>query len=194
MISRSYSISRSDSVGLPEATAEWDQAQTSGLSRFVPLNATLSMCGLPGYQPLSLYGLRSAATSGFGICQDNFSKGFPTDLFKREIAEVRMLAPLYLGDFYPLTSVSVNPEVWCAWQFDSPEQGRGFAMFFRRPKSLNPVIEVALHGLEPAAVYELTFVDGGATLKASGAALLRLRLEIATAPGSSLVTYRRLGK
>ncbi len=192
MISRSYSISRSDSVGLREATAEWDQAQTSGLSRFVPLNATLSMCGLPGYQPLSRYGLRSAATSGFGICQDNFEKGFPADLFKRVVAEVKMLRPLYLGDFYPLTPVSVNPEVWCAWQYDSPEQGRGFAMFFRRPKSLNPVIEVALHGLDPAAAYEVNFADRGETRRITGAGLARLRLEIADAPGSSLVTYRKL--
>jgi alpha-galactosidase len=194
MISRSYSISRSDSIGLPEATAEWDQAQTSGLSRFVPLNATLSTCGLPGFQALNLYALRSGATSGFGICQDNFAKGFPTDLFKRMVAEVKRLRPLYLGDFYPLTPVSVNPEVWCAWQFDSPEEGRGFAMFFRRPKSLNPVIEVALHGLDPAARYELTFADGGGTRELTGAGLARLRLEIAAAPGSSLVTYRRLGK
>ncbi len=149
MISRSYSISRSDSIGLPYATAEWDQAQTAGLSRFVPLNATLSTCSLPGYQELSLYVLRSAATSGFGICQDNFATGFPTDLFKKVIAEVKMLRPLYLGDFYPLTALNVDEKVWCAWQFDRPELGRGFAMFFRRRKSPNPVIEVSLRGLDP---------------------------------------------
>jgi alpha-galactosidase len=192
MISRSYSISRSDSIGAPYATAEWDQAQTAGLSRFVPLNATLTTCGLPGYQELNLYALRSAATSGFGICQENFAQGFPTDLFKKVIAEVKMLRPLYLGDFYPLTSVNVNNEAWCAWQFDRPELGRGFAMFFRRPKSPNPVIEVSLHGLDPEAEYEVTFVDSAETRRLTGAYLAKLRLEIASAPGSALVMYQKL--
>jgi len=194
MISRSYSISRSDSIGLPYATPEWDQAQTAGLSRFVPLNATLSICGLPGYQKLSLYALRSAATSGFGICQDNFAPGFPTDLFKQVVAEVKMLRPLYLGDYYALTPVNVDPRVWCAWQFNRPELGRGFAMFFRRPKSPNPNIEVSLHGLDPGAEYEMTFVDRAETRRLTGENLAKLRVEIVEAPGSALVTYRDLTK
>ena len=192
MISRSFILSRSDSVGRTDATAAWDQAQTAGLSRFVPLNATISTCGLPKYQELSLYSLRSAATSGFGICQESFAKDFQTDLFKKVIAEVKMLRPLYLGDFYPLTSINVNSEVWCAWQFDRPEMGRGFAMFFRRPQSPNPDIEVSMRGLDPRAEYEVTFVDSSETRRLTGANLAKLRVEIANAPGSALVTYRKL--
>jgi len=109
------------------------------------------------------------------------------------VAEVRTLRPLYFGDYYPLTPVNVNPEVWCAWQFDRPELGRGFAMFFRRPRSLNPVIEVGLHGLDPGAAYAVTFVDRAETRRFTGAELAKLRVELAAAPGSALVTYRKLG-
>ena len=194
MISRSFILSRSDSIGRTDATPTWDQAQTAGLSRFVPLNATLSTCGVPTYPPISLYALRSAAGNGFGFGQDNFAKGFPTDLFKQVIAEVKMLRPLYLGDFYPLTTINVNDDVWCAWQFDRPELGRGFAMFFRRPQSPNPDIEVSLHGLDPEAEYEVTFVDRAETRTLTGTSLAKLRVEIATAPGSALVTYRKLAR
>ena len=192
-ISRCYVLSRSDSVGVPDGNAEWDQAQTAGLSLYVPLHATLSVCGLTGNRELSLYALRSAATSGFDICEDNFAPGFPAAMFQQVVAEVRTLRPLYFGDYYPLTPVNVNPEVWCAWQFDRPELGRGFAMFFRRPRSLNPVIEVGLHGLDPGAAYAVTFVDRAETRRFTGAELAKLRVELAAAPGSALVTYRKLG-
>ena len=192
MISRSYNLSRSDTVCLPASSPPWDQAQTAGLSLFVPLNGTLSTSGLPRYEPLDRYALRSAATSGFSISQDNFAKGFPADLFRQVIAEVKMLRPLYNGDFYPLTSINVDDGVWCAWQFDRPELGRGFAMFFRRAQSPHPAIEVALHGLDPSGEYEVTIVDRAKTQRLTGAQLANLRVEIAAAPGSMLVTYRRL--
>src|ERR1019366_763523 len=77
-----------------------DQAQTAGLSLYVPVNATLSSCGLPTWssQAIDLYALRSAATSGFGICQDTTAKDFPTGLFQEMIAEVKRLRPLYNAD------------------------------------------------------------------------------------------------
>jgi len=196
MVSRSYALSRSDSVAVKEASPAWDQAQTAGLSLYVPLHSTLSTCGMPRWslQPLGPYQLRSSATSGFGLSQDNFAKDFPTDLIRKAIAEVRILRPLYNGDFYPLTAINVNEDVWCAWQFDRPEVGQGFAMFFRRPKAAPATFEAGLRGLEPKASYEVTFVDSARVEKLTGTELARLKVEIGTAPGSLLVTYRRLDR
>jgi hypothetical protein len=194
MISRSYTLSRSDSVGVKDATPAWDQAQTAGLSLYVPVNATLSVCGLTecGNQPVGLYQLRSAATGGFSVSQDNFAKDFPADLFRKVITEVKELRPLYYGDYYPLAPINVNEDTWCAWQFDRPELGRGFAMFFRRPKAKETSFKAALHGLDLKATYEVTFADSAKKQKLSGSELSRFKCEIPAAPGSSLVIYRKL--
>lgn len=193
MVSRSYALSRSDSVGVKDAIPAWDQAQTAGLSLYVPVHATLSTCGMPKWsnQKMELYQLRSAATSGFSVSQDNFSKEFPTQLVRQVIGEVKTLRPLYNGDFYPLTPINVSDEAWCAWQFDRPDLGKGFAMLFRRPKAAQASFEASLRGLDPKATYEVAFVDTGKIEKRTGAELGRFVVTIDAAPGSMLVTYQR---
>jgi len=163
------------------------------------VNATLSTCGVatlangePSTVDLDEYGLRSAATTGLGICQDTFARDFPTNLLKKVIEEVKMLRPLYNGDFYPLTPINLNEDVWCAWQFDRPELGRGFAMFFRRPKTAQASFEADLHGLDRNTSYEVDFADIARVQTLTGDQLAHLRVEIPTAPGSLLVSYRRL--
>lgn len=193
MISRSYVLFRSDSPTTKASSSAWDQAQTAGLSLYVPVHATGSTCGIPQWssQKLSHYALRSSATSGFSISQNNLAGDFPTGLFKKVVAEVKRLRPFYNGDFYPLTEINVKEDVWCAWQFDCPEQGQGFAMFFRRPKAPQTTLEANLHGLDPKANYEVTFVDSDKTQQVNGVELASLKVEISDAPGSALMVYRK---
>jgi alpha-galactosidase len=196
MISRSYVLSRSDSVTIKASTSAWDQAQTAGLSLYVPLNATLSTSGIPKWssQEISLYSLRSSATSGFGFSQDNFAESFPEGLFRKMVDEVRTLRPLYKGDFYPLTEISTREDAWCAWQFNRQDLGKGFAMFFRRSQSSRAALDVVLHGLESDAVYELTFADSARSRKLNGTELANLKVDIPSAPGTLLATYNKLEK
>jgi alpha-galactosidase len=196
MVSRSYALSRSDSVGVKDASPAWDQAQTAGLSLYVPVHATLSTSGMAKWsnQKMELYQLRSSSTSGFSISQDNFARDFPAEFFRKVIAETKELRPLYNGDFYPLTPITVNEDAWCAWQFDRPDLGKGFAMFFRRPKAAQSSFEAALRGLDPQAGYEATFIDSAKTQKLTGEELARLKVEIPSTPGCLLVTYRKLDK
>ncbi len=198
MMTRSYAISRSDSVCSGGYTAAWDQAQTAGLCLYVPLNATLATCGIPSLcnkKPsnvaLDPYGLRSTATSGLGICQDTFAAGTPTDVFKKIIEEVKSLRPYYTGDFYPLTPINTNPDAWCAWQFDRPDLESGFAMCFRRPESEEACLTLALRGVDPNAKYEVSLSEMGESRSVSGEELAGLTVEIPEAPGSMLVRYRK---
>ena len=46
----------------------------------------------------------------------------------RAIQEVKDLRPCWLGDCYPLVPISTDDAQWCAWQFDRPDLGGGFAM------------------------------------------------------------------
>jgi alpha-galactosidase len=185
--SRTYPLWRSDTQCGGKANPAWDQAQTAGLSLYVPLHAA----GIWGF---GKYVARSVATTGASICPDVRAKNFPVEAARATIKEMMELRPLYQGDFYPLTPINVSDDVWCAWQFDRPDLGKGFAMFFRRPKAAQAALDVTLQGLDPKASYEVTFVDSGLTQKLMGANLARFKAEIPDAPGSALVTYRKLDR
>jgi len=193
MTSRGLPLSRSDSVTIKAGNPAWDQTQTMGLSLYVPLHSTLATCGIEACssQKFGLYELRSTMTAGLGICQDTRAKGFPTDVLKKVIREVKMLRPFYTGDFYPLTKIRTDEDAWAAWQLDRPDLGKGFAVFFRRPKSPHPVFEVGLQGLDPQATYEVRNEDTGKSDRLTGAQLASWTVTLEHAPDSVLMTYSK---
>jgi len=189
MISRSFPLWRSDSQCCGKPQPVWDQVQTAGLSLYVPL----ASAGVWSFEP---YLMRSVATTGMNVCPDTLAKGFSTqtEALVRGVKEVKMLRPYYLGDYYPLTEINLDERSWCGWQFNRPEIGGGFAMFFRRPQSRYTGMEPQLQGLEPDAEYEVSFFESfdlseKRTLK--GAELAKLQVNIKTAPGNLLVVYRK---
>ena len=182
----SLSRTQVDGFGIPFPEA--DQAQTEELSQWIPLNATL-------LHSLTPYAVRSAATTGVGFGLDLRSSYIPRDQLRKAVAEIKALRPYWLGDFYPLTPVTIDDRVWCAWQFDRPDLDSGYAVFFRRPKSTASNYDAALQGLELGANYEVTFAetyDVKETRVMTSAALGKLRVKIDSAPGVLLVRYRRL--
>jgi len=183
--SRSYALWRSDTQCGGRAAPVWDQVQTAGLSLYVPLHAA----GLWGFDP---YTHRSVAIGGACLCPDATAEGFPADAARAAIGEMKRLRRLYLGDYYPLTEIDLDPRHWIAWQFDRPELGEGLAVFFRRPASPYTSLEVSLKGLDPEATYEITFADTATTAKLTGKQLTAWRVTIDKAPASQLITYRKL--
>jgi alpha-galactosidase len=162
-----------------------DQAQTAELSKWVPFDANI----LNG---ADAYNVRSTATTGVAMGLDLQSPYIPADALAKEIAELKALRPFWLGDYYPLTSINANEDAWCGWQFNRQDLGAGFAMFFRRPKS-QPHYDASLRGLDPAASYEVTIIEGieGSTKHTmTGRQLADLRVEINHAPGSLLMRYQ----
>jgi len=108
--------------------------------------------------------------------------------------EWRQIADLFvLGDFYPLADYSLANDVWMAWQFDRPEIGRGAVQVFRRGDSKQDRGNLVLHGLDPAARYEVLNLDGG-KITAEGKALMTqgLAVELRGAPDSAIFTYQRV--
>ena len=187
-LSRSYPLWRSDAQCCGKAMPVQDQVQTAGLSLYVPLHAG-------GCWSVDPYCFRSIATTGMSFCPD-LAK-IPAAEARRAIAEMKALRPLYLADFYPLLEITSNEHGWCAWQFDRPELGRGFAMVFRRGQSEYVTAEIALRGLDAKANYEVILTETYNPKPArtmSGSELVRLRITLDTAPGSVLVTYRKLAK
>ena len=186
--SRSYPLWRSDVGGEGKPPPLWQQVQTGGLSLFVPLSST----SLWSFDP---YTVRSGATTGADLCMNVTAPDFsPTDA-RRAITEIKTLRPLSLGDYYPLTEINLDETQWCAWQFDRPELGQGYAVFFRRDKATSGALTAGLHGLDPKAIYEVTFADAGTKRRMTGADLMHgLNVVIPAAPGSALATYRELAR
>src|SRR6185437_11545152 len=129
------SLTRSEltSGGLPHPTA--DQAQTQELSLWIPLDSNL----LHAVDP---YNFRSTATTGVGIGLDLQSPYVPIGELKKAISELKDLRPYWLGDYYPLTKISLDDNAWSGWQFNRPDLGEGFAVLFRRPKSAQTAMEM----------------------------------------------------
>jgi hypothetical protein len=166
----------------------WDQVQVAGLSLYVPQHTG----GVWGLDP---YTFRSAATMGVSVCPDVRAKDYSAETTQRALSELKELRPLYLGDYYPLFDINTNENVWCGWQFDRPELGRGFAVVLRRPRSPYARADVQLRGLVAEARYEVEWRESYEVKDKrvlTGAELARLSIEIGTAPGSVLVTYRQV--
>lgn len=185
---RSYPLWKSDTQCCGHALPVQDQVQTAGLSLYMPLHSA----GCWGFDP---YTFRSVALTGVNLCQDVRPKEFPAELAKAAISEAKSLRQYYLGDYYPLTDITLDEHHWIGWQFDRPEIDGGFAVLFRRAGSPYGSIDVALRGLGPAVTYEVTFsetYEPGASRKMTGADLSKLRVEINSVPGSLLVRYKKV--
>ncbi len=83
----------------------------------------------------------------------------PSSAIKWQVAELRDLGDLFLGDYYQLTRYSRQDEVWVAWQFDRPDQGRGLVQAFRRSRDEQQTLGLRLRNLNPAVSYSVTDLD-----------------------------------
>jgi alpha-galactosidase len=163
------------------------QGQMYGLSLWVTFHGS-------GVYQDSPYIMRTHMNACFG-----YGANFPSQkpdfaLLAKMDREWRQIADLFvLGDFYPLADYSLANDVWMAWQFDRPEIGRGAVQVFRRAESKQDRTSLVLHGLDPAAWYEVLNLDGS-KITAEGKALMTqgLAVELRGAPDSAIFTYQRI--
>ncbi|MBL8177734.1 MAG: alpha-galactosidase [Bryobacterales bacterium] len=165
-----------DSIGVVEG----NQGHTYGLSSWLPYQGTYCNLGDP-------YSYRSFYLPSYGI------RGGDVAVQKKAHAERRRIAPYMLGDYYPLTSYSLQRDHWIAWQFDQPELGEGVVQAFRRPESPHEHARYKLRGLQPDSLYEVEDFDGG-TSTVQGKVLMEagLAMRARTVPAALIFTYRRL--
>ncbi|MCU0983114.1 MAG: GH36 C-terminal domain-containing protein, partial [Pirellulaceae bacterium] len=85
-------------------------------------------------------------------------------------------------------------KVWMAWQFDRPETGDGLIQAFRRPQAESDAHRLKLGGLDPAAQYKLTSVDGGSPVVMGGRELMAngFPVTISERPGVAVFVYQRV--
>ncbi len=162
--------------------AAGNQGHTYGLSQWIPFY------GHGVYQAASdeVYYARSHMSPSLGICWDARKANLDWDLYRKLIDQFQQVADLMLADYYPLTPYSLDEDAWIAWQFHRPETGEGFVQAFRRSQCATNRRVLRLHGLDPAASYLCTDLDGGPDRVLSGS---ELAVGITSQPGSALIRY-----
>lgn len=197
---RSFYLWRSDFNDIGEGLkgeAHWplmaraDQVMVTGLSLYVPFHTGPIWDMHP-------YCFRSAMTSGICLYGDVDREGFPDDLCRQAIKELKELRPLFQGDIYPLLPLTLDQNDWYAYQLDRPDLGEGCVFFFRRPESPYPTAEVRLYAIDPKATFKVSLT--GETYERApwkavrGRKLLEPEVVIRDKPGSALLRYKRMGK
>jgi alpha-galactosidase len=195
--SRSVSLWRSDLFCAP-VDPIGGQMLTQGLAPWVPLN---NGCfggvapGTPNSGASLIYALRSNYSAGFG------AGGLPLPQLKQVLEEYREVQPYFAGDFYPLLSYTpildlhaLVTDAWTAWQFDRPDLKSGVVLALRRQHSPILTIQPALHGIDPAAGYDVEVRYGlgkAPPQHMTGRDLSHLKITIPDEPGSALILYHR---
>lgn len=179
-LQRSVPLWRSDYAYEPVGM----QCHSYGLFFWVPYFGS-------GALTLDRYHFRSNTYPSIVLNCDARNTNLDYELMRTLLAQWREFAPDYRGDYYPLTPYATGEDIWLAWQFDRPEEGRGFIQAFRRPRNSFYGIDLKLHGLMPETAYELTNVDTGQTLRLTGKELREkgLPVEIPEQPGAAVIRY-----
>jgi alpha-galactosidase len=179
---RAVPLWRSDYIMEPIGT----QGCTYGISSWIPFHGT-------GVKEPDAYLFRSMMTPYPNCLWDARRTDLNYDELRRLVSQWKQVAPNYAGDYYPLTSYSLDNNAWIGWQFDRPEVGEGMVQVFRRTASIYRAVDMVLRGLDRAARYTVTDLDAPEKpCEMTGADLLDngLPVEMTTRPASKLYTYK----
>jgi alpha-galactosidase len=178
---RAVPLLRSDYIIEPVG----NQCHTYALSFWVPFYGT-------GTGAIDPYGFRSVMCPSFTACFDMRKTDADWDLARKLVGEWRKIAPMMVGDYYPLTPYSLANDAWIGWQFDRPEEGDGMIQAFRRAESIYRQADLKLRGLDADKEYAITDLDTNAITRKQGRELMEqgLAIEIVKKPGAALLTYK----
>lgn len=167
---------------------EANQSQTYGLSSWLP------------YQGASLgfktdsYSVRSHYLTSFGIV---LGEGWSKNAQKREgtvrgFTEIRRIAPLMLGDYFPLTPYSLDKSSWIAWQFHRADLDESVVQVFRRPDATIETLTVKLSGLDPQHRYEIENLDSGKEVRTGEELMRGYNLTLHEKPASAVLVLKAI--
>ncbi len=153
---------RSDYFTILRFAPEGVQAQTVGLSRWLPNHGdSCGSCSGSTKVLFDTYLVRSSYGASFGLAAPDWPLSQAEGAWYKKILDEAMTVKDYMtDDFYPLTGYSLSMLDWCAFQTCEKTGSRAMVMAFRRPLSKTATQVFALRGLTPGAVYEITTSDG----------------------------------
>ena len=111
------------------------------------------------------------------------------EFIRKLAAEYKKVRPYFSEDFYALTEPSSALDVWCAAQFDRPEEKDGIVQVFRRENSPCPKAEFRLYNIDTEATYTFTDADNDKSFEISGKELAEKGFEVETEKRSAKIFF-----
>lgn len=168
---------------------ETDQNQIWGLAQYLPNG--LFDTPLVRLDDYSFHSTMACSLIPSWIADE---PGFDTARAKKLMDRYLEVRHLLVGAWYPLLPQSMRKDAWITSQYHRPDLNEGMIVAIRRPESPYRTVEVALHGLDPNATYELKSDATGATTRAKGSDLMKsFEITIDGRQKSDLITYRKFG-
>lgn len=176
------------------------QGMTYGISLWLPFHGTGTVAcvdapyyggGLTPVQPYAFWSNVAPSTNcGF----DMRVKEIDYSALRKLFNAYRAICSNYYGDYYPLTSYSMEKDAWVGWQFDRPEVGEGMIQIFRRAESIFTAAALPLKGLDAGAQYQITNVMTNETQTMSGKDLIETGLPVVMheRPEALVLAYKRV--
>ncbi len=117
----------------------------------------------------------------------------PFRFIKEMLQEYLKVRPFMSEDFYPLTEVSDRRDIWCAAQFDRPENNDGILQIFRRDHSPYETALFMLHNIDAASDYIFVDADEKCEQIISGKQLCEngIRITLNEKQSSKLYFYKK---
>jgi alpha-galactosidase len=159
-----------------------------GLNRYVPFSTVGQMGSSPYY-------FRSGFNGGIAFAEDCRPADYPREQLQQAIAEAKRIRPYWFGDFFPLSTPSLDPTEWCVLQYHRPVEHDGIVIGFRREHSPYASYDCELRSIDPDARYEVRLSQSYQPQPArvvTGKELIRYRVTIDDKPDSVLLEYRAI--
>lgn len=169
---RSVPLWRSDAQCPANYHPDLSQSHNISYSSWLPYSGTGTGRGYDTYRFRSAYA--GGLTTNYTFSERDAFGDDPEKLawLKKLGEEYLRVRPYFYGDVYPLTVQSERKDVWCAVQFDRPEEGDGIVQVFRREEAAYTEAAFMLGGICADKRYRFTDADGGQMLEISGGELL----------------------
>jgi alpha-galactosidase len=164
-----------------------NQCHTYALSSWFPFYGT-------GTSKTDPYLILSTLCPHFTACWDMREDALDYDRLSRIVAQWKMMAPFFMGDYYPLTGYTLSEDQWIAWQFHAPEEDSGMVQVFRRGDSIYESARMPLKGLIPEMNYSVKNVDEETSATVSGQELMEKGIPVSMPerPSAAILLYRRV--
>lgn len=158
---RSVPLWRSDAQCPANYDTESVQNHNLAFNLWMPYSGTGSGRLYDEYRIRSAYAAGMTTNYSFSLSETFCDTEEKIRFLRKYTQEYRKVRPYFSEDFYPLTEITGNLDTWCAAQFHRPDQGDGMVEVFRREKSPYETARFELKGMDSAADYLFTDVDGG---------------------------------
>ena len=192
MLRRSMPMWRSDHQCPANYDVEASQIHNQTYSTWLPYSGSGTGRELDEYRVRSSYGGSLACAWPFSQKDDFADTPEKVEFIRRYTSEYLKARPYFYEDYYPLTEVGTELDIWCASQFDRPYEGDGMLIFARRENSPYETARFSLFAIDRDASYELTDIDGGTRILTGEELSDGLSVSLPKRK-VSIVFYRRLG-